>query len=214
MTTRSTVVIADDHPVLRQGLRAHLETAGGFSVVGCVGDAQSAINLCRERQPDVLLMDVEMPGRDALGAMVDVKSASPCTRIVVLTAFCRDAVIEAAVRGGASGYLLKSDPPETLLKSLALVLIGERVYSEAVADRLARGGSARGGARTLLSALTSREIEVLRSIGKGMTNGEMAEAMHLSIRTVERHVLRLMRDLRINDRTRLTALAHESGLVN
>lgn len=216
MTGPPTMVIADDHPVLREGLREYLGGAGGFAVVGTVGDAQSAVNLCRERRPSVLLLDVEMPGRDPLGAIADILSASPGTRIVVFTAFCRDAVIDTAVRSGVAGYLLKSDSPPDILGALARVVRGERVYSKDVQVRLSRAEGAAGRygpVESLLSTLTPRELEVLRYIGKGQDNAEMARAMHLSIRTVERHVLRLMRHLRIDDRTKLTALAHESGLV-
>lgn len=217
MSARPTMIIADDHPILRAGLKEHLGGSGGFNVVGTVGDAQSAVNLCREHRPDVLLLDVEMPGRDALGAMADIKAASPETRIVILTAFCRDAVIDVAVRGGAAGYLLKSDHPPELLAALARIVRGERAYSKDVAARMedpVRGAGHGEPHATLLSSLSPRELEVLRYIGKGQDNATMAEAMHISIRTVERHVLRLMRHMNINDRTRLTALAHESGLVS
>jgi len=217
MSKAPTMVIADDHPMLRAGLKEHLAGEGGFVVLGAVGDAHAAIVLCRQHQPDLLLLDVEMPGRDPLGAMVDIKAASPGTRIVILTAFCRDSVIDVAVRGGAAGYLLKTDAPGDLLLGLARVMKGERVYSKDVQARLARSGRGAGhgeAVATLLCSLSPRELEVLRYIGKGQDNATMAAAMHISIRTVERHVLRLMRDLKINDRTRLTALAHESGLVN
>jgi len=210
------MVIADDHPILRSGLQEHFSGVGTFKVVGAVGDARSAVNLCREHRPDVLLLDVEMPGRDALGAITDIKAASPDTRIVVFTAFCRDAVIDVAVRAGVAGFLLKSDTPQSILAALARVMKGERVYSEDVLARLSRPGCAVGSGApgmTRLSSLRPRELEVLRYIGRGQDNAAMAQTMHLSIRTVERHVHRLMRHMEIDDRTRLTALAHESGLV-
>ncbi len=208
--------MADDHPILREGLKGYLSSEGGFSVLGAVGDAQSALVLCRRHAPDVLLLDVEMPGRDALGVMGDVRSASPDTRIVILTAFCRDAIIEVAVRGGAAGYLLKSDPPPAILGSISRVLKGERVYSEAVVARLShnRGDSrrAREGV-TPLSALTLREMEVLRYLGRGWDNNHMARVMHLSKRTVERHIFRLMEAMNSHDRAGLAKYAHDNGLV-
>ncbi len=217
MSSFFTIVFADDHPILRQGLEGQFAAMEGFTVVGSVGDAQSAVNLCRERRPDLLLLDVEMPGRDALGAMTDIKAVSPDTRIVIFTAFCRDRLIDLAIEGGAAGYLLKSDSPQHILDALSRVMKGERVYSKDVLARLSRSGreADHGDAGvTLLSTLSPRELEVLRYIGKGQDNATMAEAMHLSIRTVERHVLRLMRHMQIDDRTRLTALAHECGLVS
>lgn len=216
MNPPATLVIVDDHPLVRDGLREYFAGLKGYAVVATGGNAHEAVRLCSEHRPAVLLLDVEMPGRDALGAMADIKAASPDTRIVLFTAFCRDAIIEAAVRGGAAGYLLKSDSPEEVRGALARVLQGERVYSKHVAARMTRpdGTAGREGQiLTSISALHPRELEVLRYIGKGMTNAEMAKTMHLSIRTVERHVLRLMRHMQIDDRTKLTALAHTSGLV-
>ncbi len=217
MSSVLTIVLADDHPILRQGLEGHFAATEGFTVVGSVGDAQSAVNLCRERRPDLLLLDVEMPGRDALGAMTDIKAVSPDTRIVIFSAFCRDLLIDLAIEGRAAGYLLKSDSPHHILAALSRVMKGERVYSKDVLARLSRPGrkANHGDAGvTLLSTLSPRELEVLRYIGQGLDNTTMAKTMHLSIRTVERHVLRLMRDLKISDRTQLTALAHRSGLVS
>lgn len=217
MSVAPKIVIADDHPLLCAGLKEHLSGAGGCVVVGVAGDADGALTLCRLHQPDVLLLDIEMPGRDPLGAMIDILSVSSGTRIVILTAFCRDSLIDVAIRGGAKGYLLKSEAPADLLTAMARVMKGERVFSKRVsarlarADRMARCGD---GVMTKLAALSPRELEVLRYIGQGRDNPDMAKTMHLSIRTVERHVLRLMRDLEINDRTQLTAFAHRSGLVD
>lgn len=144
MNKAPTMVIADDHPLLRDGLKEHFAGDGGFVVLGEVDDAHAAIMQCRQHQPDVLLLDVEMPGRDPLGAMVDIKAAGPKTRIVILTAFCRESVIDVAVRGGAAGYLLKSDAPQDTLAALARVLKGERVYSGDVLARLSRPGRGAG----------------------------------------------------------------------
>lgn len=218
MSSTPTLVIADDHPLVREGLVEHFRSGGveSFNVVGTASNAQQAVHCCREFHPDVLLLDVEMPGRDALGAMADIKSASPNTRIILLTAFCRDPIIEIALRNGASGYLLKSDQIPEIKKAVYRSLQGERVYSKDVQARMATSHPSHDTTNpaTLLSTLHPRELEVLRYIGKGLSNSEMAPLMHISIRTVERHVLRLMRDLKIADRTKLTALAHQSGLVN
>ena len=216
MRRTHSIVIADDHPILREGLSEQLNAEGDFAVLDAVGDAQSAVDACRARQPDALLLDIEMPGRDAIGAMEDVRSCSPDTRVVVLTAYCRHAVIDAAIQAGARGFLLKSDAPSAIVDALRAVTRGETAYSKDVQLRFVRDGNeyARMCARrTRLSALTPRELEVLRYIGHGQDNAQMAAVMHLSIRTVERHVQRLMQQLGVHDRSRLTALAHESGLV-
>ncbi len=215
----TTIVIADDHEILREALSGPAATKAGFQVVGSVGDAQSAVNACRTRRPDLLLLDIEMPGRDALAAMADVRSASPGTRIVILTAYCRDAFIQAALDNGATGYLLKSDPPAALFAALARVAAGEAAYSRSVLNRMSQiepkpsgsSGAARRGSR--IAGLTPRELEVLRYIGKGLDNDQMAEAMLLSKRTVERHIARLMDVVAIRERTGLMKLAYENGLV-
>jgi len=215
MNATPTLIIADDHPLVRDGLLEHFTRDQGFNVLGTANNAPQAVLMCREHHPDVLLLDVEMPGRDSLGAMTDIKSASPDTRIILLTAFCRDPIIQIALRSGIAGYLLKSDQIPDIKKAVLRSLRGERVYSKDVQARITLTQSHdSSNANTLLSTLHPRELEVLRYIGKGLSNSEMAPIMHISIRTVERHVLRLMRDLKIDDRTKLTVLAHQSGLVN
>ncbi|XVJ59469.1 MAG: response regulator transcription factor [Tepidisphaera sp.] len=215
MPTRPTMIIADPHPIVRHGLNECLGSVGGFRIVGFACDAQTAIQQCREHQPRVLLMELEMPGLDPLGAIGDIKSVSPQTAIVIFTGLCRDPLIEDAVGRGVAGYLLKSETLTDLRESLSSVLRGVRVYSKHVADRICHrnGGTGSAGPVTPLASLHPRELEVLRYIGFGFTNAEMAKLMHISIRTVERHVLRLMRSLKIDERTRLTALAHRTGLV-
>jgi DNA-binding NarL/FixJ family response regulator len=213
---RTTIVIADDHEILRDALSGHASKGAGFDVVACVGDAQDAVNECRRLRPDLLLLDIEMPGRDALGAIADVKAGSPGTRVVILTAYCRDAFIELALRSGVAGYLLKADPPPAIFEALAMIAGGGTAYSRAVRARMAQrdfGGADKSGGPTPLAELTPRELEVLRHIGRGLDNDQMAAAMFLSKRTVERHVARLMSTVAIRDRTGLVKLAYEHGLV-
>ncbi|MCC6230315.1 MAG: response regulator transcription factor [Phycisphaerales bacterium] len=214
---RGTIVIADDHQILRDAIAQSIAKAPGLYVAECVGDAQAAINACSNVKPDILLLDIEMPGRDALGAVIDVRAVSPDTRVVILSAFCKDAMIDLSLRAGVAGYLVKSEPPSRIVDALTRVLRGESVYSASVLARIDQQRAASlkrsGDMVTRLASLTPREIEVLRYIGRGQDNAAMASHMHLSIRTVERHVSRLMHALRIDDRTRLTALAFETGLV-
>lgn len=213
MSTRPRLVIADDHELLRDALAAYALNKGGLEVVASVGDAQSAIIACAERRPDNLVIDIEMPGRDSIAAIADIKAASPSTRVVVLSAYCKEAMIVAALRNGAAGYVLKTEPPAEIFAALKRVLSGETVLSQQ-AQRLVPAGGRRGEApATLLSTLTPRELEVLRSIGRGCDNNQMAEAMHLSKSTVERHIERLMNTVGIHTRAGLVKLAYDQGLV-
>jgi DNA-binding NarL/FixJ family response regulator len=212
----TTIVLADDHPILRDALSALLTKDGSFRVVASVGDAQSAVNACQRHRPHLLLLDLEMPGRDALSCLPDVVAASPPTRVVILTAFCRDAYIEIARTHGVPGYLLKSDAPSAILDSLRRILAGQRAFSPRVSERMkARETAPVRGAVTIerKPRLTPRELEVLRYIGQGMDNQEMAKVMWLSKRTVERHVARLMDAVEIRDRAGLVRYAFEQGLA-
>lgn len=215
MTT--TLAIADDHELLRDAFSGHAARAAGFEVVASVGDAQSAVNFCRgPNPPELLLLDIEMPGRDALAAIADIRAASPRTKVVILTAYCRDSFIQIALQEGVWGYLVKSDPPAVIFEALNTIAQGTRAYSKSVVSRLSRGGTDRGqprGPATRLSDLTPRELEVLRYIGRGMENEQMARAMSLSKRTVERHVARLMDCLSIRERAGLQSFAYEQGLI-
>lgn len=212
-----SVVIADDHEILRDALATHIARRAGLSVVASVGDAQSAVNACRQHQPDLLLLDIEMPGRDALAAMSDIRASSPDTRIVILTAYCRDSFINISRNNGAVGYLLKSDPPSAIVSSLERIATGgSDVFSRSVQQRVSLrevkpGIAPRRPSR--IDDLTPRELEVLRYIGQGLDNDTMAKTMSLSKRTVERHVARLMDVVAIRERAGLMKLAYESGLA-
>jgi DNA-binding NarL/FixJ family response regulator len=213
---KTTMVIADDHEVLREALSGYATQNAGYQVAGSVPDAQSAVNACAQQQPDLLLLDIEMPGRDPLAAIADVKAASPRTKVVILSGYCRDTFIQAALRGGANGYLLKSDPTASIFASLARVVQGGSAYSKQVHDRIVAGREERErepSGRTRLADLTPRELEVLRYIGRGLDNEQMAKTMTLSKRTVERHVARLMDSLAIRDRASLQRFAFEQGIT-
>lgn len=214
---KMAVVIADDHEILRDALATQIAKRAGLHVVASVGDAQSAVNACRQHQPDLLLLDIEMPGRDSLAAMSDIRAASPNTRIVILSAYCRDSFIGIACDNGAVGYLLKSDPPATIVNSLEKIATGGTgVYSKSVQQRVSLREVKTGYAErraTRVDDLTPRELEVLRYIGRGMDNDAMAKTMSLSKRTVERHVARLMDVVAIRERAGLMKLAYESGLA-
>ena len=213
---KTRLLIADDHEILRNALAETAASSSSFDVVGCVGDAQSAVNACADKRPDILLLDLDMPGRDAIAAISDIRSVSPTTKVVVLTAYCRDAFIQLAVSSGVAGYLLKSDPPRAIFDAISKIASGGTAYSKPVALRISQCGFSRsseapGAAR--LAELTPRELEVLRYIGRGRDNEQMAREMCLSKRTVERHVARLMDAVAIRDRAGLMKLAYEHGIA-
>ncbi|MCE7973694.1 MAG: DNA-binding response regulator [Leptolyngbya sp. PLA1] len=214
---KTTLVIADDHEILRDALASHAASLAGFDVLQTVDDAQSAIHACRVKTPDMLLLDIEMPGRDALASIKDVRAVSPRTKVVILSAYCRDAFIDLAITNGADGYLVKSDSPGAIFEALSRIAAGTPAYSKSVLARLqpTEGGRGREKASeaTRLAGLTPREIEVLRYIGRGLDNRQMATEMCISGRTVERHVSRLMDAVGIRDRAGLMKFAYEQGLV-
>ena len=211
----TTLVIADDHEVLREALSRGVAKRAGFEVVGSVGDAQGAVRACARAQPDVLIMDIEMPGRDALAAIKDIKAVSPKTKVVILTAHCRDVFIDLAISNGVAGYLLKSASSSAIADALMRIAKGEVVFAKPVLSRMSQDDSGRTGRSersTRLSKLTPREFEVLRYIGKGLDNEQMARAMSLSKRTVERHLARLKESIGIRDRPALQNFAQEQQL--
>jgi DNA-binding NarL/FixJ family response regulator len=214
--TGPTLVIADDHELVRCALAASAAAIGGFRVYDAVGDAQAAVNACARLQPDLLLIDLEMPGRDTLSAIAEVKAVSPNIKVVVLTGYCRESFIEHSLGSGADGYLLKSEPSATLIESLLRILRGENVISKAAVACLNQAQRERATCDTRparLAQLAPRELEVLRYIARGMSNGQMAQTMSLSKRTVERHVLRLMNSLAIRDRAGLRQFAKDHGVL-
>jgi len=213
---KTTLTIADDHEILRDALSHHAAKTEGFEVVASVGDAQAAVNACHSMKPDLLLLDIEMPGRDALAAITDIRAVSPLTRVVILSAYCRDSFIQTAIENGAVGYLVKSDPPSVIFEALAKIAGGASAYSKSVLSRRSVAGGGRASnhsGSTRLADLAPRELEVLRYIGRGMSNDQMAKVMFLSKRTVERHVARLMDSLDIRDRAGLHKFASDEGLT-
>ncbi len=214
---KTTLVIADDHEILRHAIAGYVADSAGMSVVGAVGDAQGAVNACMRSRPDILLLDIEMPGRDSLSAIKDIHAVSPDTRVIMLTAYCRDAFIEAAISAGAAGYVLKSDPPAAIADAILAVAAGGSAFSGAVQARMTdrtRDRSNEPAPATRAGSLTPRELEVLRYIGRGLDTQQMANAMNLSRRTVERHVSRLMDALDIRDRLALQRFAFEQGFTS
>jgi DNA-binding NarL/FixJ family response regulator len=207
------LVLADDQALVRRGLRMILETEPDFEVVGEAEDGQEAVAQALELNPDVVLMDLRMPRLDGVAA---IQQLPPQTRVLVLTTFGGDDLVHAALRAGAGGYLLKTAPPELLVTAVRTVAAGEALLDPRIARRLideliARPAPAQ--TRQRLVSLTDREVEILRLVGRGQSNREVAAATSLSEATVKTYLGRILAKTNTRDRPQLVVLAYETGLV-
>ncbi|WP_433464811.1 response regulator [Spirillospora sp. CA-128828] len=216
MSESISVLVADDQALLRGSFRALIETAPGLSVVGEAADGAEAVELAQSLRPDVVLMDVRMPVMDGIEATRRIR-ADTDVRVLILTMFDLDAYVFAALRAGAAGFLLKDTPPADLLAAVHVVAAGEGLLAPTVTRRLIEEFARRPEpGRPLprrLDGVTEREREVLTLIGKGLSNGEMAEHLSLSLATVKTYVGRLLAKLHARDRSQLVIVAYETGLV-
>jgi DNA-binding NarL/FixJ family response regulator len=213
------VVLADDQALVRAGFRLLLDTEDGFEVVGEAADGTEAIALARAHHPDIVVMDVRMPGLDGLAATRQI-TADPTladVRVLVLTTFDVDEYVYEALRSGASGFLLKDTEPVDLLRALRVVAGGEALLAPTVTRRLIAEFLTRPDQRRLdtsvLRELTEREREVLALVAAGMSNDEIAAQLVISPATARTHVSRILTKVHARDRAQLVVLAYESGLV-
>jgi len=212
------LVIADDEALVRKGLRLVLETEDDLEVVGEASDGVEAIDACRRLGPDVVLMDVRMPRLDGVEACRRLVDSGP-TKVVMLTTFDLDEHLFAAVRAGASGFLLKASPPEELVAAIHAAAAGnalvEPKMTKRLLDEFARGPSTRpaGLIPDRFAELTDRELEVLREMVRGASNAEIAESLYISETTVKTHVNHILAKLGVRDRIQVVVLAYEQGLV-
>ncbi|MFG1927604.1 response regulator [Cryptosporangium sp. NPDC048952] len=210
------VLVVDDEALIRAGFRVLVDASPGLTVVGEAADGASAVRQCRALKPDVLLMDIRMPGMDGLEATRHVVSdESLDARVLVVTTFGEDEHVFAALRAGASGFVLKDTPPEDLVAAIRVVASGESLLTPQVTTRLIAEFVRRAPVvhTTGLTGLTDREREVLVQVAAGMSNTEIAEHFVVSLNTVKTHVSRLLMKLSARDRAQLVVLAYESGLV-
>jgi DNA-binding NarL/FixJ family response regulator len=203
-----TIMLVDDHPVVREGLRGMLEAEPDLSVIGEAGSGDEAVALARVKQPDVILMDLRMPGLDGVGATRKILAETPGQRVVVLTTYETDADILRAVEAGASGYLLKDTSRVELAGAIRAAARGETVLAPSVAGKLVN--RVRNPVTQVLSA---RETEVLRLVAKGGTNGDIGRALHISEATVKTHLLRVFNKLDVSDRTAAVTTAMSRHLL-
>ena len=213
-----SVVVADDQALVRAGFRAILESQPGISVRGEAGDGQEAIDLVRRFDPDVVLMDIQMPGVDGLEATRRLIAESGAERpaVLMLTTFDLDAYVYDALRAGASGFLLKDTPPEDLVAAVRVVARGDALIAPGITKRLIEQFARSAPAAVpsdCFSELTPREAEVLVLVASGLSNSEIADELVLSNATVKTHVKRILFKLGLRDRVQAVVLAYEAGLV-
>lgn len=215
MNESITILIVDDHQVVRQGVRAFLETQSDLSVVGEASSGEEAVQLASQEVPDVILMDLVMPGGvDGVEATRQVKNTSPRTQIVVLTSYHEDEHIFPAIRAGALSYVLKDIGPEELAEVVRKAARGEAVLHPRVAARLIQ--EVQGNRRLSpnpYTELSDREVEVLRLIAAGLSNAKIAEELVISEKTVKGHVSNILGKLHLADRTQAAVFAWREGIV-
>jgi len=216
------IVVADDHEVVRAGFAALLDTQPDFTVLGTAEDGAQAVAACRELRPDVVLMDVRMPGTDGIEATRQLAANEPAPKVLILTTFDLDEYVFDALRAGASGFLLKDVPPPELMSAIRAVASGDAVVAPSITRRLldaflphlpGPAGSSPAGSPPGIEGLTPREREILIEVSAGLTNAEIAGRLSLAEATVKTHVGRLLGKLHLRDRVQAVIYAYEHGLV-
>ncbi|PZR35896.1 response regulator transcription factor [Caulobacter segnis] len=205
MSRTLSVLIVDDHPLLREGVAAVLQAEQDIEVVGQAADGHDAVDQFQRLRPDVVLMDLQMPGMDGVQAIGAIRSIAPDARIIVLTTYAGDVRALSALRAGASGYLLKSSLRRELIDTIRAVIGGQRYLHPEVAHDIA--------VNAIADALSDRETDVLRYVARGAANKEIARALRLSEDTVKGHMRSIFAKLDVTDRTQAVTVAHRRGII-
>ena len=208
------VLIADDHAVVREGLRTLINTEPGMTVIGEARDGNQAVRQSLALQPDVILLDMVMPHKSGLEVIEEVRRKNPQARILVLTSFAGDDVVFPAIKSGALGYLLKNSSPQRLLHAIQEVYRGEPSMSPAIAKKLMLEMRSPSKLPLTEDPLTAREVEVLRLLAKGLTNQEIAEKLFIGTGTVRTHVSNILGKLHLANRTQAALYALREGLAS
>lgn len=210
------VLIADDHQVVRQGLRTFLELQPDIEVVGEAGDGREAVEMVRQLHPDVVLMDLMMPRMDGINATKQVKAEVKGVKVIALTSFTEDDKVFPAIQAGASSYLLKDVSPDDLAEAIRAAQRGEARLHPDIARKLMEQVAQQGdlARQDLPMDLTGRELEVVQLVAQGLSNSEIAEALVISEKTVKTHVSNILGKLHLDDRTQLAIYAIKHGLVD
>lgn len=219
MSAPIRLLLADDDPLVRMGLRMLLDGDDGIAVVGEAGDGAAALEAARELAPDLVLMDIRMPVMDGLAATERLRALDDPPEVIVLTTFDADEQVMRALRAGASGFLLKDTPPADIVRAVRVVAAGDALLSPAVTRTLIGlvadddATARRREALARVGALTDRERDVAVALGQGMTNAEIGRALYMSVPTVKVHVSRAMAKLALNNRVQVALLVHDAGLA-
>ena len=228
-TMKARLLVVDDQPFMRAGIKAILGMDGALKVVGEARDGQEAIARCRELRPDMILMDVSMPNMNGLEATKKIKAEFPLTSVLILTAHADHRLLMDAVKAGAAGYVLKGEHPDHVLDAVSAVLNGETPLDQGLVMQLLRrlgqeeaaqstqpptqAPSLESASTSLPNPLTPRETEVLSCLASGKTNRQIAKELHLSLSTVKRHLEHILPKLKVSDRTQAAVKAIEMGLL-
>ncbi len=207
------LLIADDHPVVRKGLRALLEDQSDIQVIAEAADGNEAVERAREFKPDVILLDLMMPEKDGLSAIGEIKREQPDARILVLTSYFEDDQVFPAIKAGALGYLLKDSSPQELLHAIRDIARGQSALHPAIALKVIRELNHPSDLPPTADPLTARELEVLTLLGQGMSNAEIATRLTISERTVGTHISNILSKLHLASRTQAALYALKQGLA-
>jgi DNA-binding NarL/FixJ family response regulator len=209
------VMIVDDHPVVRNGLIGMFEGEAGFEVAGDAGDGAEAVRRAHALAPDVILMDLRMPGMDGVAAITALAAAGSAARVLVLTTYDTDSDVLSAIEAGATGYLLKDAPPAELFRAVRSAAAGEAVLSPAVATRVVGQMRGAGGSVSIppQAPISARELEVLELVARGASNRDAAARLFISEATVKTHLMHIYSKLGVNDRAAAVAAAFDRGLL-
>jgi NarL family two-component system response regulator LiaR len=208
------ILIADDHAIVREGLRTLIAVKPGLELVGEASDGEEAVLLAKSLQPDIILLDMVMPRKDGLAAIEDIKQNNPNARILVLTSFDDDDRVFAAIKAGALGYLLKDSSPQQLIQAIHDVYQGRSSLHPTIALKVIRELNQPSNLPLTEEPLTEREVETLRYIAQGLTNQEIAEKLTISERTVGKHVSNILEKLHLANRTQAALYALRRGLAS
>ncbi len=217
MSSTISILLVDDHALLRETLADRLQSEADMSVAGTASNARDAVLHAERLKPDLVVMDIDMPGKISFDAAREIQVLSPKTRILYLSAFFHDRYIQDALEAGAAGYITKDEPPEVLLKAIRMVASGHAYFSPNVQSRIVvseAGVRLFHTPRARTSLLTKREIEALRYVARGLQRQEIANEMHISIKTLDNHISRIKVKLGIRDRVELARYAIREGLAD
>lgn len=215
MSAPISILLVDDHGLVRDTLRLRLDAESDMTVVGVADNAGDGLRQAMDLRPRIVLMDIDMPGQSCFAAVRDLKVHCPQTRVIYLSAFSNDRYIDDALASHAWGYVTKDEPADVIVKAIRLAASGSAYFSPKVQSRMVvdtRGIRLSRSGKSRASLLSTREVEVVRYLARGMTHREIAKTMHIAVKTVDKHCSNLMSKLDIHDRVELARFAFREGL--